>query len=144
MRPAGALLFATLILYKCSLVIERATSSLKQLEQETLCSKHWIDGLDLLHVSEIISESCPCQVPAFLIKRVLAQPAFGSYSTAGLLIKWGHARSRDVMGPISACKCVSETEQNILIQPFVCCSRAGKMSAWAAQVLKTNDEADNK
>lgn len=40
MRPAGALLFATLFLYKCSLVIERATSSLKQLEQETLCSKH--------------------------------------------------------------------------------------------------------
>lgn len=53
------------------------------------------------------------RLPALLIKRLLAQ--FGSYSTAGLLIKWGDARGSDVMGPISACKYVSKREQNILL-----------------------------
>lgn len=36
----GALLFAALFLYKRCLAIDRATSGLKQLEQETLHSEH--------------------------------------------------------------------------------------------------------
>lgn len=44
------------------------------------------------------------RLPALLIKRLLTQPVFGSYSAAGLLIKWGNARGRDVMGWISASK----------------------------------------
>jgi len=50
------------------------------------------------------------RLPALLIKRLLAQPMFGSYSTAWLLIKLGVARGRDVKGLISACRYVSERE----------------------------------
>lgn len=68
------------------------------------------------------------------MKRLLAPLGFGSYNTAGLLIKWGDARGGDVTFPIPACKQVSEREQNILlVQPFVGCSRAGETSSgWVA------------
>lgn len=53
------------------------------------------------------------RLPALLIKRLLTQPVFGSYSAAGLLIKWGNARGRDVMGWISASKkCLWERTQH--------------------------------
>ena len=61
----------------------------------------WVKSfLTLVHV----------RLPALLIKRLLAQPMFGSYSTAWLLIKLGVARGRDVKGLISACRYVSERE----------------------------------
>lgn len=53
------------------------------------------------------------RLPALLIKRLLTQPVFGSYSAAGLLIKWGNARGKDVMGWISASKkCLWERTQH--------------------------------
>lgn len=102
-----------------------ASSHLKRLEQETL------NGLGFSHVGV---KSFQTFAPAPLMKRLLAPLGFGSYNTAGLLIKQGDARGGDVTFLISACKQIPEREQSILlVQPFGGCSRAGETSSvWVA------------
>lgn len=96
----------------------------EQLEQETLCSECWINGVGLLQEwVKSFQTLVHVRLPALLMKRILPLLMLGSYNSVGLLIKWGGARSRDIMFPISACKWFCGGQNILLVQPVVCCSR---------------------
>lgn len=122
----GCLVFATLFFYECHLATEshiwfRASrSSLNR----RLCSECWINGVGLLQEwVKSFQTLVHVRLPALLMKRILPLLMLGSYNSVGLLIKWGSARSRDIMFPISACKWFWGGQNILLVQPVVCCSR---------------------
>lgn len=60
----------------------------EQLEQETLCSECWINGVGLLQERvKSFQTLVHVMLPALLIKRFLPLLMFGSYDSVGLLIK---------------------------------------------------------